>query len=211
MSTLRLPRDEQFMNRWRIIAVVSVAMLCIRASAGELGYSQALLEQLFGNWVLSGRIAGRDTTHDVSADWTLNHGYLRLHEISREKKPTGEPVYEAIVFISYNAKTQDYTCLWLDSTSNEGLNAEGLGHAKVNGNSLPFVFRDPNGQVSFENTFVYEPTSGSWKWIMDNVEAEKRKPFGRVTLVRAAEKGVSKKATAATPKASTPTADQKEH
>jgi len=120
-------------------------------------------------------------------------------------------VYEAIVFISYNAKTQDYTCLWLDSTSNEGLNAEGLGHAKVNGNSLPFVFRDPNGQVSFENTFVYEPTSGSWKWIMDNVEAEKRKPFGRVTLVRAAEKGVSKKATAATPKASTPTADQKEH
>ena len=55
---------------------------------------------------------------------------------------------------------------------------------KRSANSLPFVFRDANGQVSFENTFVYDPTSDSWNWVMDNVAAGKRKPFGRVTLVK---------------------------
>ena len=171
------------MNRWHI-AIIAGAMLCDGAFAGEPGHSEALLGQLAGNWVLSGKLAGRETTHDISADWALNRGYLRIHEISREKAPSGAAFYEAIIFISYKAKTDDYTCLWLDSTSNEGLVAEGFAHAKRSENSLPFVFRDANGQVSFENTFVYDTTSDSWKWIMDNVEAEKRKPFGRVTLVK---------------------------
>jgi len=171
------------MNRWHI-AIIAGAMLCDGAFAGEPGHSEALLGQLAGNWVLSGKLAGRETTHDISADWALNRGYLRIHEISREKAPSGAAFYEAIIFISYKAKTDDYTCLWLDSTSNEGLVAEGFAHAKRSENSLPFVFRDANGQVSFENTFVYDPVSDSWKWIMDNVEAGKRKPFGRVTLVK---------------------------
>jgi hypothetical protein len=171
------------MKRWHI-AVFAVAMLCDGAFAGEPEHSETLLDRLPGNWVLSGKLAGQETTHDIAADWALNRGYLRIHEISREKAPSGTAFYEAIIFISYNAKTDDYTCLWLDSTSNEGLVAEGFGHAKRSANSLPFVFRDANGQVSFENTFVYDPTSDSWKWIMDNVAAGKRKPFGRVTLVK---------------------------
>ena len=171
------------MNRWPV-AVFAVAMSCTGALAGELGLAEAWLDQLAGNWVLSGKLAGRETTHDLSADWALNRGYLRIHEISREKTPSGAAAYEAIIFISCNAKTDDYTCLWLDSTSNEGLVAEGFGHAKRSGTSLPFAFRDANGQVTFENTFVYDPTSDSWKWVMDNVDAGKRKPFGRVTLVK---------------------------
>ena len=171
------------MNRWHV-AVFAVAMLCGGAFAGESEHSEALLDRLAGNWVLSGRLAGRETTHDIAADWALNRGYLRIHELSREKVPSGAASYEAIVFISCNAQTDDYTCLWLDSTSNQGLVAEGFAQAKRSANSLPFVFRDANGQVSFENTFVYDPTSDSWKWILDNVEAEKRKPFGRVTLVK---------------------------
>lgn len=198
------------MNRWNIV-VVAVAVLCGAAFAGEPRHPEALLDRLAGQWVLRGKIAGRETTHDISADWTLNHGYLRIHEISHEKEPSGQASYEAIVFISYNAKIEDYTCLWLDSTSNEGLNAQGLGHARRRENSLPFVFRDPKGQISFENTFVYDPTSDSWKWIMDNVEAEKRKPFGRVTLVKAApqEKGVPNKALEPKPAVVTPSAGQK--
>jgi len=171
------------MKRWHS-AVFALAMLCDGAFAGQPAPSDALLDRLVGNWVLSGKLAGQETTHDISADRELNRGYLRIHEISREKAPSGAAFYEAIVFISYNAKTDDYTCLWLDSTSNEGLVAEGFGHAKRSENSLPFVFRDASGQVSFENTFMYDPTSDSWNWVMDNVEAGKRKPFGRATLVK---------------------------
>jgi hypothetical protein len=178
------------MNRWHGV-IVAVAVLCGGASASESRPPETLLDRLAGRWVLRGRIAGRETTHDISADWTLNHGYLRIHEVSREKEPSGEASYEAIIFISHNAKTGDYACLWLDSTSNEGLNAQEMGHAKLKENSLPFVFRDPKGQISFENTFVYDPATDSWKWVMDNVEAEKRKPFGRVTLVKSAPQGKS--------------------
>jgi len=171
------------MRRWQV-AVFAVAMLGVGAWAGEPGHSEALLGQLEGNWVLSGVLAGRETTHDISADWVLNRGYLRIHEISREKALSGAAAYEAIVLVSYNAKTDAYTCLWLDSTSNEGLVNEGFGQAKRSGNSLPFAFRDVNGQVSFENTFTYDPAANSWKWTLDNVESGKRKPFGRVTLVK---------------------------
>ena len=172
------------------IAIAAAVMVCGQASfaAAQPDRQEPMLDRLAGRWVLSGKLAGKETTHDISADWTLNHGYLRLHEISREKKPSGEPAYEAIIFIAYNSKTLDYTCLWLDSTSNEGLNAEGITHARQSTNSLPFVFRDASGQVSFENTFVYDPASNSWQWIMDNVEAGKRKPFGRVTLVKRRDK-----------------------
>ena len=171
------------MNRWYIL-IASAVILSRGVSGGEPGRAEAFLDRLAGKWVLSGTLAGREVTHDIAADWTLNHGYLRIHEISREKNPSGQAAYEAIIFISYNAKTDDFACLWLDSTSNEGLTAEGLAHAKPRGNSLPFVFRDAKGEISIENTFVYDAESGSWKWIIDNVEGEKRKPFGRVTLVR---------------------------
>src|SRR5215510_1675118 len=115
------------------IGIAAVAMLCDGAFAGEPGHSETMLDRLAGHWVLSGKIARRQTTHDISADWTLNRGYLRIHEISREKAPSGEPSYEAIIFIAYYPKTEEYTCLWLDSTSNEGLNAQGLGHARRSG------------------------------------------------------------------------------
>ena len=159
-------------------------MLGAGAMADEAGPAEALLDRLAGNWVLSGKLAGRETIHDISAEWTLNRGYLRIHETSRERAPSGAALYEAIVFVSQSAATDNYTCLWLDSTSNAGLVPEGFGQAKRLGNSLPFVFRDANGQVSFENTFAYDPVTDSWQWIMDNVEAGKRKPFGRVTLVK---------------------------
>src|SRR5262249_13922805 len=137
------------MNTWQI-AIAAVAILCSRAfAADEQGHPETMLDHLAGHWLLTGKIAGRETTHDISADWTLNHGYLRIHEESREKKPSGEAAYEAIVFIAYTSRTEDYTCLWLDSTSNEGLNAQGFGHARLRENSLPFVFRDANGQISF--------------------------------------------------------------
>ena len=189
------------MNKWHVV-IVATAVLCGGGFASESRPSETLLDRLAGRWVLSGKIAGRETTHDISADWTLNHGYLRIHEISREKEPSGEASYEAIIFVSYNAKTGDYTCLWLDSTSNEGLNAQGMGHAKLRESSLPFLFRDPKGEISFENTFVYDPASDSWKWILDNVEAEKRRPFGRVTLVKLAPqaKGLPNKPDTANPR-----------
>jgi hypothetical protein len=66
-------------------------MACILVLVGIAGAQQptfhdALLDHLAGSWVLQGTIAGRPTTHDITAEWVLAHQYLRLQEVSREKK-----------------------------------------------------------------------------------------------------------------------------
>jgi hypothetical protein len=132
------------------------------AFAGSTNQTDRLLDRLVGRWVLSGTIAARKTTHDVSAEWVLNHGYVRLHEVAREKDLVGAPAYEAIIFVSREPSSGDYTCLWLDSTASWGLSAEAMGRAKPKPNSIPFVFKDPDGHVSFENTFSYDPAADTW-------------------------------------------------
>lgn len=80
--------------------------LCLNSCSGlALGQSQpsdpsSLLDHLAGNWVLRGKIAGKQTTHDVQGHWILRHEYLELHEISREKNSQGEPAYEATILVS---------------------------------------------------------------------------------------------------------------
>ena len=145
---------------------------------------EGLLDHLEGQWVLSGTIKKSPTTHDISAEWVLNHGYLRLREVSHEKKTDGTPAYEAIIFISFDSTSNEYSCLWLDTTSNAGLSADGIAHGKPGGNSIPFIFKDTAGKVTFENTFSYDKKSDSWEWKMDNVNDDQRSPFGRVRLVK---------------------------
>src|SRR5580658_7706282 len=62
--------------------------------------AESLLNHMIGKWVLQGQIDGKETSHDIDAEWVLNHEYVRLHELSRERNANGEPAYEAIVFFS---------------------------------------------------------------------------------------------------------------
>jgi hypothetical protein len=78
--------------------------------------NESLLNRMIGKWVLQGQIDGKETTHDIDAEWVLNHEYLRLHEVSRERNANGDPAYEAIVFFSWDAHSGEYSCQWLDST-----------------------------------------------------------------------------------------------
>ena len=164
--------------------IAAFATLSASVSAETPVPPDPLLEHLVGHWTLSGTIAGKETTHEVTADWVLNRGYVRLHEVSRETTTTGAPAYEAIVFVCSEPSSGENTCLWLDSTASGGLSPEGIGRAKREPNSFPFVFKDAKGLVSFENTFSYDPAVDRWQWIMDNVEQGKRVPFGRLALVR---------------------------
>ena len=171
------------MKRLLLIAALC-SMTAVAVSAQSPTGSDPWLSRLVGNWILEGRIAGKDTTHDVEGEWVLNDLYVRLHEVSREKDSSGRPAYEAIVYVTRDLAPGEYAILWLDNTASGAFSAEGIGHAKPEGDSLPFVFKASNGEVSFRNTFVYDPASRSWKWVMDNVDKGVPKPFGRVKLSR---------------------------
>jgi hypothetical protein len=170
--------------RHALIALTCFCLLDGSALAQPGPVKDPLLEHLAGTWVLRGTLAGKQTTHDVVADWVLNHLYVRLHETSREKDAAGRPEYEAIVLIGWDGTAGEYQCRWLDSTGGGGLTAQGIGHGKRDADKIPFLFREKDGSVSFSNTFAYSSQSDSWAWVMDNVQNGKAVPFGRVSLTR---------------------------
>jgi hypothetical protein len=147
-------------------------------------YRNALLDRLVGRWVLRGTIAGQTTTHDVAAEWVLNHQYVRLHEVSREKDAKGRPQYEATVFLGMDpAQEGGIACLWLDNTGASGLDAGSVGHAPVASDTLAFRFTTPGG--GFVTRFAYRKASDTWAWLMDADGEDGPQPFARVALTRA--------------------------
>ncbi len=164
-----------------VAALMVVASLSASAQQGPL--QDPLLDRLVGTWVLEGTIAGSQTTHDIQADWVLAHGYVRLHEVSRERDASGRPAYEAIVLVGWDQASGQYACMWLDSTGSNGLKGEAIGHATRAGDELPFLFKDGDGSL-FHTTFAYDRGADSWRWIMDGEQGGKLVPFARVTLTR---------------------------
>ena len=141
----------------------------------------ALLNHLAGTWILQGTIAGKQTTHDVQAAWVLNHEYLQVHEISREKNAGGGAAYEAIIYIGWDAKAKQYVCLWLDTTSGDGLSSGIIARANQSGDSIPFLF-NISASDQIRTTFRYDKTGGTWQWVIDNVDNGRTQRFADVRL-----------------------------
>jgi hypothetical protein len=152
-------------------------------TAQESGLRHPLVDRLIGEWVLKGEMAGGQVTHDVEFEWVLGGQYLRFHEVARERDATGAPAYEAIVFIGWDAQSERLACLWLDTTGGEGLTNGVIGYAVPAGDSIPFLFRFPDGSP-FHTTFAYDRGTDTWEWHMDGEDNGVRRPFARVTMSR---------------------------
>jgi hypothetical protein len=145
--------------------------------------ADSLFDRLIGRWVLRGTIAHQQTTHDVTFEWMLGREYVQMHEVSRERAPSGSPAYEAIVLFGRDPRTGEYACLWLDNTASAAFDPAGTGRGSVAGDSIPFLFHY-TATDSFHTTFVYDRSGDSWLWHMDNDSSGVRRPFARVTLTR---------------------------
>ena len=143
----------------------------------------SLLGHMSGKWLPKGTIEGKETTHDIVTEWVLGHEYIQIKEVSREKNANGKPVYDAIVYIGLNKDLTEYSCLWLDNTGSNGLNAQAFGHAKRNGNKLEFQFKITDNSI-FHTTFTYNPQEDSWQWTMDDEENGKWQSFAKMKLTK---------------------------
>ncbi len=163
-----------------------VLALCLRAPlvAADGAGDHALLDRLSGSWVLRGTLAGKTTTHDVTGTWLLDGRYLELHERSRETDAKGKPQYEAVVLLGVDEASGEFQILWLDSTGGGGLTPSAFGRGRRAGDSIPFLFRDADGTVSFSNVF-WDAAAQTWTWQLDNVKKDGAYvPFGKVRLTR---------------------------
>lgn len=162
-----------------------LTIVSFSASAQQPAQRDPLLDRLAGSWVLQGTIAGHATIHDIESQWVLNHEYLRLHETSRERNAQGQPAYEAIVFIEWDQSSNEYRCLWLDSTGGGGLSAP-IAQGKRGNDEIAFVFRDKDKDKDsgIHTTFAYNKGADTWSWLIDNEDGGKLTSFARVKLTR---------------------------
>jgi hypothetical protein len=165
-----------------LCAVFLVTATGLRAQALS---ADSLFDRLIGRWVLSGTIRHQQTTHDVTFEWMLGREYVHMHEVSRERTPDGKPAYEAVVLFGRDPTSGAYGCLWMDNTGATAFDPQGVGRGAVAGDSIPFLF-EYTATTRFHTTFVYDRSTDSWQWHMDNDSAGVRRPFARVALTRAA-------------------------
>ncbi len=174
------------------LAILALLFLASSSASAQVSAPKdPLLDRLSGTWILQGTIAGHETTHDIESEWVLNHEYLRIHETSREKNAQGQPAYEAIILIEWDELSNQYKCLWLDSTGGGGLSAP-IALGKRGNDEITFFFvekdidkdKDKEKDSGVHTTFGYSKATDTWNWLIDNVEAGKRTPFARVKLSR---------------------------
>jgi hypothetical protein len=169
----------------KILRFILLAFLVsIKISAQQSSFQDTLLEKMTGSWILKGSIAGQEVTHDIEVSWILEHQYLQISEISREKDPDGTAAYEAMVLIGWDSDSSKYACLWLDVTGGGGISAQAvIGYAERDEDKIPFLFK-MNEESIWHTTFAYDRITDTWQWNMDGEENGKFKPFARVKLTR---------------------------
>jgi hypothetical protein len=177
-------RENAMPHLFRSLTRNAVLALALAVAAPSFGQqptlNDSLLDHMAGNWVLEGTIRGKETTHDVSAEWVLGHQYLRIHEVSRDLNAKGEPAYEANVYLGWDGNLQEYACVWLDVYG--GVSPVSIGNGKRAGDEIPFEFKDKDSDL--HTTFRYRAGSDTWDWAIDNEANGKRSPFARLTLRR---------------------------
>lgn len=169
------------MKRVPVLLLAIFGTLAVMAQQAPI--NSPLLDHLAGKWVLAGTVGKQPETHELDAEWVMQHQYLRFREVSRDKNEKGDPNYEATVFIAWNEKTKQYSCVWLDVYG--GASAESIGVALPKENELDFVFHDEHGEVTFTNTFIYDPKNNTWENRLDNILRGEAKPFARFKMTRA--------------------------
>jgi hypothetical protein len=144
-----------------------------------------LLNRLAGDWVLEGMLGGKHVTHDVTAEWILNHEYLRLHEVSRDRAKSGDATYEAIILFSWDTKANEYRCLWLDNTDGGGLS---VPIARANQSEESIQIAVPAPYESLHPAFKYDKRTYTWQLLIDDVKDGRPHRFGDAVLRRSRQR-----------------------
>ena len=166
------------------LAFISLVVPAARAQNQATSAAEALMDKMTGQWVMTGTIAKKATTHDVDVDWVLKRQYIRIHEVSRDKDASGGIGYEAWIYLVWDATKNEYAVMWLDNTAATNFAAEGVGHAKPDGDRIPFVFKFADGS-GIRTTFAYDRAKDTWSWTIDNVDKSgKSSSFAKLTLTR---------------------------
>ena len=120
-----------------------------------------LLDKMVGAWRLSGQFEGQPINHSVEVRWVLNHQFIEIHEKDLNQPKGTDVLYEAMVYLGYEATSGRYVAHWLDVFGN---GSPTLGYGKRTGSTLQFDFEYP-GQP-WLTTFRWNAAPNTWQWLM---------------------------------------------
>ena len=123
----------------------------------------ALLDNLIGRWRTNGMMGNEKIEHDLSAEWVLNHQFVRLHFQDLHRPKEGDVAYEAAAHIGYDNMSERYVAHWMDVFG--GRWSTTLGYGKKSGEAIKFVFEYPDGP--FHTTFTWQPKEKTWRILME--------------------------------------------
>ncbi|MFI5114016.1 MAG: hypothetical protein ACHP7J_02645 [Terriglobales bacterium] len=152
-----------------LLVVLLVALSSVPSIAqASAEWRDDLADHLTGNWKIEGQVLGRDAHHEVSAEWALNHQFLRIHEKTAATAPASENRYEAFWFLGYDPVSDRYVLHLLDVFG--GRFSETLGYGTRNGNEIRFVFEYPDGP--FHTAFRWLPEKSTWQWLLEQKDKD---------------------------------------
>src|ERR1700689_4673787 len=176
---------EMKTNRSSLLVMFLVALFSVPTIAqAPANWQDELVDRMSGNWKVEGRVLGREAHHEVTAEWVLNHQFLRIHEKTAATAPVSESRYEAFWFLGYDAVSERYVLHLLDVFG--GRFSETLGYGTRDGNSIRFLFEYADGP--FHTTYRWSPQDDTWQWVMEQKDkAGKWTPFADLKLTRASK------------------------
>lgn len=141
---MRTPRT--FVAFFAFLGLAFCSQTCAGAAAS---LSDPLLNDLIGNWSVSGTVLGKPVHQAANGSWVLNHQFLLLRFAGS---------YEADVYIGYDAPRKQYVAHWLDTFGGSGANAVGLGTRGASAIIFHFAYPDQK----FQTTFLYDAKDETW-------------------------------------------------
>ncbi len=143
------------------------------------------LNQLVGQWSLTGKMGEIDLRQDVICRWILGGMFLWMY--FKSTTPEGNPTsnYEAVYHIGFNEDDATYILHLLDTT--EVPTDCVVGRAKLKANSLAFLFNYED--ADFYNVFTWHPGEQKWLFQQSSEKDGEKKIFAVKEMVRSVANG----------------------
>lgn len=138
------------------------------------------LNQLVGQWELTGQMGVTPLQQSMESKWTLGGLFVEMYFQSTLPAREGQLPYEAVYYVGYNADEDLYVMHLLD-TFGVGLTCI-PGHGKREGNTLPFVFEYRAGP--FINKFIRDEADDVWLFEQFYFENDNWRTFAKKKMVR---------------------------
>jgi len=159
------------MNFPRALFIVGVVVAGIvgparklRSQIAQSPVAKSLLDELVGEWRMTGHVRGRPVAYDVLARRVLNGRYVELH-----MKDVARPAqYEAVVLIGEDTLPRRVIVHWLDSFGAAFSIPHGEG--VVSGDTVQFEI--PYKDAPFRDTFVFRRADHSWRFHLEGSDGK---------------------------------------